>query len=667
MKEFVCMRQTSPAPTALPSHVQEQAHGKASLGPILCWAVVFADIGSSIYYVPGILYASVGALAGFFVLLTMGAFVLLTLKYAEVSQRFPEGGGVVSVAAQAINSWAGALGGMLILVSYFLTAAISCLSAIQYFGVVVPAVLPFVLWITIGVLILLGILNWIGINESAKVSMIGALVAFGSDLAILWTVFMHLSPGEVWSLFVAVFSRQTLTPTSILVGFAGAFLAFSGLESISQLSPVMKTPRKKVIGTALFLVVLTIGATSPLLTLLATVLQTEEATDPVLSTQLISLLGGHWGSLFLQTEVAISASLILVFASNTAIIGAYHVFMALSRMDFFPSFILKRNRFRNTPHWSIALATSVPIAILLLVKGEINQLGDLYAFGLLGAFTLTCLGLDVIRTRERVAIRHNHSSSPTYEDMSIRLVHPAYDAASVSNTASLNGQKASAISISGIRGHLIAFQHLLLGLWRRLDFWLGLLTTALVAMAWGISLVSRPQAALFGGTVALCGMAVASINYMNRGRPPVAVAQIGRRQRDAVLVMLSPNDPQISDVIQAAISETHGKPLVFLYLGEHRREHIPRPLEIVDPYLDDQEARSAFAQAEKLARAARIPRRFIYRQWENTEPALVWSTLKPSDMIVSSYLAEQLPDINPDRIRYQLTPTGKVAHLLKRW
>lgn len=81
---------------------QHQSVGR--LGPLLCWAVVFADIGSSIYYVPGILYGRVGNLAGFFVLLTMSVFVLLTLKYAEVSARFPEGGGVVTVAAQAINS-----------------------------------------------------------------------------------------------------------------------------------------------------------------------------------------------------------------------------------------------------------------------------------------------------------------------------------------------------------------------------------------------------------------------------------------------------------------------------------------------------------------------------------------------------------------------------------
>src|SRR6266571_9367149 len=119
----------------------------------------------------------------FFVLLTMSVFVLLTLKYAEVSARFPEGGGVVTVAAQAMNSWVGALGGMFILVSYFFTAAISCLSAIQYFSVVLPAIGPIVLEITIVVLLLLGLLNWVGISESAKVSLVGALIAFGSDLA----------------------------------------------------------------------------------------------------------------------------------------------------------------------------------------------------------------------------------------------------------------------------------------------------------------------------------------------------------------------------------------------------------------------------------------------------------------------------------------------------
>src|SRR5713226_9300345 len=210
------------------SHGEEEHNSsKNLLGPLLCWAVVFADIGTSVYYVPGILYGTVGSLAGFFVFLTMSVFVLLTLKYAEVTQRFPQGGGVVTVAAQAINRWVGALGGMFILVDYFLTAAISSLSGMQYLSVVIPALGPSVdlplfgpiqvilLVITIGVLALLGILNWVGISESAKVSLVGAVIAFISDIAILITVFTHISFSQFLSLFPQMFANQKLTLPAI--------------------------------------------------------------------------------------------------------------------------------------------------------------------------------------------------------------------------------------------------------------------------------------------------------------------------------------------------------------------------------------------------------------------------------------------------------------------
>src|SRR6266446_3135120 len=569
-------RQLSPpmaqAASPLPKgNGQHQIAGQ--LGPLLCWAVVFADIGSSIYYVPGILYGRVGNLAGFFVLLTMSVFVLLTLKYAEVSARFPEGGGVVTVAAQAINSWVGALGGMFILVSYFLTAAISCLSAVQYFSVVLHAIGPFVLAITIAVLLLLGLLNWIGISESAKVSLVGALIAFVSDLAIIWTVFTHIPLAEFPSLFTRMFAHASLTPASILVGFAGSFLAFSGLESISQLSPAMKTPRKKIIGLALLLVVITIGVTSPLLTILATLLQQGAAADPVLSTQLLSLLGGHWGNIVLQTEVAISASLILAFASNTAVIGAYHVFLALARMEFFPEFILRRNRLRGTPHWSIALATGIPIAVLLLVRGQIDILGDMYAFGLLGAFTVTCVGLDIIRYRERKAAQVAVLSHPVDHGdddghgSTVRSNgrHNSFVSNHLSPLSLFNGHRGS--GEASRKGATLAgassFRSRIVVVWRRLDFWLGLLTTLLVMLAWSISIISQPLATAFGCSVALAGIAVAYVNYI-RGRAPVVTPYLEGRVPDSLLAVLAAGDEHNDAVIGAAINSAHSKPVVFL-------------------------------------------------------------------------------------------------------
>ncbi len=655
--------------------------GKSLLGPLLCWAVVFADIGTSIYYVPGILYNTEGitTLAGFFVLLTFSVFVLLTLKYAEVTYRFPQGGGVVTVAAQAINHWFGALGGMFILVDYFLTAAISCLSGMIYLSVVLPAINPLVLEIAITVLILLGILNWVGISESARVSLVGAIIAFISDLAILVTVFTHISFSDFIALIPKMFANHSLGPANILIGFAASFLAFSGLESISQLSPVMKTPRKKVAGIALLLVVLTIGITSPLLTMFTTLLlPTQTLEDPILSNQVVSLLAGNWGNIVLQTEVAISASALLVFASNTAIIGSYHVFMALSRMDFFPAFVLKRNKLRGTPHYSIALATGIPIVVLVIANGSINFLGELYAFGLLGAFTLTCLGLDIIRYRERKAARtlaarlsnanRNGASQPSTDDIQYRTAEARLENAGLNGPVSESGLQLENIEMlaSPVRNWRTRIREL----WYNIDFWLGILTTFLVATAWTTNLIFKRPATLFGGTVAGIGMLVAYINYRRqkqKGYLPVVYTGIEGRLPGSILAVLTAKNGHNDMIIRSAISSADGKPVIFLYLGEPKAARIPQIFEVYDPYLDDPQAKKSFGKAENLAQKSKSPRRFVYSTEEPGAIADVWNIAHPHDTIIAADYAGDVADVNPDRIRYELTPDGKVAHLIKRW
>ncbi len=668
----------------------EHSHGGNLLGPVLCWAVVFADIGTSVYYTPGILYATVGRLAGFFVLLTMTVFVLLTLKYAEVTHRYPQGGGVVTVAASALGKWFGALGGMFILVDYFLTAAISSLSGMQYLSVVFPVIgpkttLPIVgsiqlllLFITLIMIFLLGVLNWVGVSESAKVSLVGAVIAFVSDLAILVTVFTHISLGEFFRLFGEMFASRALTPESILVGFAGSFLAFSGLESISQLSPVMKTPRKRVAGLALLMVVLTIGLTSPLLTMLSTLLQPNLAADPILSAQLISRLGGHWGNIFLQSEVAISAGALLIFASNTAIIGTYHVFMALSRMDFFPAFVLKRNKLRGTPHYSIALATGIPIVILIVVVGNINLLGDMYAFGLLGAFSLTCLGMDVVRHRERKLARQVAQRLAAENELYREGRTPSGELMASATALSEQITKANGHRTEeGLLPETIAKMAArarhpgLKSLWTNIDFYLGILTTALVMLAWTTNLITKPLATAFGGSVTGVGMIIAFFMYRQhkqRGRVPVVVVTgVEGRLPGSILAVLSHNAEHNDAVINAAVREADGRHVVLMYIGEPRNLPPPRMFEMYDPYLYDQEARAAFGKAESAAQKAKIPTRFVYKLEEPGVVARVWQLVHPHDTIVAADNTDEVQNINPDRIRSELTSEGKVVHLLKRW
>src|SRR5256885_12702280 len=111
----------------IPDHLFERQKSSGRLGPFLAWSVVFADIGTSIYYVPGLLFRELGghspSAAAAFVLLTGIAFVLLALKYVDVAARYPDGGGVVSVASDAFGPMIGCIGGGLLFLASIPTRA----------------------------------------------------------------------------------------------------------------------------------------------------------------------------------------------------------------------------------------------------------------------------------------------------------------------------------------------------------------------------------------------------------------------------------------------------------------------------------------------------------------------------------------------------------------
>jgi len=148
------------------------------LGWLLAWAVVFCDIGTSVYYTAGILYHDVGNLAAAFIAMVTIGFLFLAQKVQEITWRNPEGGGVVTMSTKAFGPMAGAVGGMLIIVDYFLTAALSSTSGFHYLASVLPGIAPYVTPLAIVGLGVLAILNIVGIKESATVALTMAVAAF---------------------------------------------------------------------------------------------------------------------------------------------------------------------------------------------------------------------------------------------------------------------------------------------------------------------------------------------------------------------------------------------------------------------------------------------------------------------------------------------------------
>ena len=589
-----------------------------NLGPFLCWAVVFADIGTSIYYVPGILYGQVGSRAALFVSMTLVVFVLLTIKYAEVAWRYPEGGGVVTVASRALHPYAGLVGGLLIIVDYYLTAALSALSGVLYMGVVFPVLsVPAVsVAATIAAILILGGLNAVGIKESARVSAVFAVGAAVTQLVVVVLVAVSLGPSGIVHTFGQMTQGPRLGPITLVTGYAAAFLAFSGLESIAQIAPAMREPRRIVSYRAMAAVVLTMVITSPLLTLWSTTLLAPNA-DP---NQFISLLGAHVAGPVVGYGVAIAGALLLILAANTAIIGSYHVFIALARMGFLPRILEHRNKWRHTPHWAIVAAVLVPVLVVVVAGPNTNLLGDLYAFGLLGAFVLTCFALDLVRWREA------SSRSPLQ--------------------------------------------------W--IGYSIGVLTTIAVAIAFVTNLIAKPLATEFGGGLTLFGLAIGLYTYRRaqkrqpmvfpipyqQGRASAWIHEVLRGKPAEILVLL-PHDPEVAEiVIQHARHRAEGRRAVFLYRG--RREHEAVELmEVSDPYLKDFHARDAFARVENLTRQWIPERRYVYIPGNLRREVIgdVWKEIHPHETVLADGDQDLLPPLAIERVRRHIEEGTVVLHL----
>jgi amino acid transporter/nucleotide-binding universal stress UspA family protein len=437
------------------------------LGPLLCWAIVYADIGTSIYYVPGILFRDVGSSAATYVLATSLAFVLLAEKYTEIAARYPGGGGVVSVAEEAFGPRIGALGGMLILVDYFLTAAISAVSGFTYLATLIPGIAGNELPLAAAGLVLLGVLNWVGIRESAVVSAVVGAAAFAVLIALIAVAATQIGPEDWARMRESTATAGRIPIAQAVTGYAAAWLAFSGLESLAQISPAMAPPRRRTAMIAMGLVVLAVLATSPILTALATnVLDTSRVNPDAFQAELAFEMGGP----VLRVLLVVTASALLLFAANTAVVGTYHVVGALADGDFLPRVMLRRSGRFGTPHFAIVFAALVPIGVLVATRGDISSLGDLYAFGLLGAFFLSSLSLDRVRIAD------------------------------------------------GRTGPL---------------FWLGTATTGLVVIAWITNLFEKPEATLFGGSLTLAMLAYGFVNrgdlWVGRRRGPTVTTEEAER------------------------------------------------------------------------------------------------------------------------------------------
>lgn len=378
---------------------------KRVLGAAELFAVGYGDVGSSIYYALGL--TALYALGATPIALAVAGFVFIctALTYAEMATTFPEPGGSATFSRYAFNDLISFIAGWGLLLDYIVTIAISAFAIPPY----IRYLLPFENTVfvhttaTISIIGFLFILNVLGAKHSGRFSLILAIITILSQLFIVLTaavlllnlpyIISHLKigvPGVNWSPSWFEFFKGT----------AMAMVAYTGIESIAQLAaetkkPAIAIPRSikwtmSVLVLLYFLIsVVGLSVISP------QELGTTYIDDPIAGIVTKLPFGGKW----LAPWFGLIAAFILLIASNAGLIGASRLTFSMGEYYQVPHMFYKMHSYFRTPYISLGVFALFACVIVVLSRGKMLFLADLYNFGAQIAFFSAHMSLLVLRVK----------------------------------------------------------------------------------------------------------------------------------------------------------------------------------------------------------------------------------------------------------------------------
>src|SRR3954471_234176 len=190
-------------------------------------ALLYGDWGTSKAYVLGLAFVAAGFASGPIILAVCVLTAVVGFNYIIVCAHFPDGGGVYSAARQQ-SRFLGSVGALLLIANFLVTAALSGWAGVSYFGV--PT--QYAPVAAMGVILVLGVLNYFGPKHSGSVSIWLAVPAVIVVVATIAFSAPHLNLAHLEP-------RHTDLET-VWVQFVGVILALSGVEAIANLTGVMK-------------------------------------------------------------------------------------------------------------------------------------------------------------------------------------------------------------------------------------------------------------------------------------------------------------------------------------------------------------------------------------------------------------------------------------------
>ena len=380
------------------------------LGTGALFSTAYGNVGSSIYYALGLVAGYALGMTPVVFLITAVIFMATAATYAEATTMYPEAGGSSSFARRAFNefwSFFAAWGQML---NYVITVAISAYFVPHYLGVFWEPLrsAPLDIVVGIAVVLVLGLLNIVGVQEAAALNIFLALADFFTQLVLVGVgMFLVLSPT---TLVENVDFGTSPTLANFLIAIPVGMVAYTGIETISNMAEEARDVGKTIprsVGSVV-VAVIAIYAFLPAVALSALPVENGEtklglseeeggfAGDPILGVVQAIDFGAFKAPV--EIYVGILAATILFIATNAGLIGVSRLTYSMGQHRQLPERISALHPRFRTPY--VAILVFGFAACLTILPGQATFLGNLYAFGAMLSFTIAHVSLVALRFKD---------------------------------------------------------------------------------------------------------------------------------------------------------------------------------------------------------------------------------------------------------------------------
>ncbi len=392
-------------------------------------AIVLNDLASSAYYAGGESEAYIGKAAPWFILGIMLFSYAVRAIYVESCSMFVRGG-VYRVVKEAMGGTLAKFSVSALMFDYILTGPISGVSAGQYLVGLFNETFDYIhlpMHITpgagaavfaIAVTVYFWWYNIKGVPESSQKAMrIMQVTTIMVVILIVWCLYtiwlrhpalppiphprnLKLGPNAMGWLYGVHFAHFAGL-LAVFIGLGHSVLAMSGEESLAQVyreieSP--KLPNLKKAGLVIFIY-------SLVFTSLVSFFAVMIIPDSVRQNYLENLIGGLAMSLegpFLMRLifhgfVVVVGTMILAGAVNTAIVGSNGVLNRVSEDGVLADWFRQPHRRFGTSHRIINIIAGLQILTIIISRGDVTFLANLYAFGVIWSFAMKGAAVLVLR------------------------------------------------------------------------------------------------------------------------------------------------------------------------------------------------------------------------------------------------------------------------------